>query len=161
MPSRQCCLIAPGLKSNCLTHLYISHDLAAAFLLLLSVSLFLHLHVPARLTLFQFLASFLGGTCSIAATLLPGKLSQNHLPTTFFFIFHPSLFRLYAIFFFFYFFFFFGLFLSFLGPHPWHMEVPRLGSNWSRSRWPIPEPQQRANRAESATYTTAHSNADP
>ena len=25
------------------------------------------------------------------------------------------------------FFFFFGLFLIFLGPHPWHMEVPRLG----------------------------------
>ena len=27
----------------------------------------------------------------------------------------------------FFFFFFFFLSLSFLGPHPWHMEVPRLG----------------------------------
>ena len=37
----------------------------------------------------------------------------------------------------------FYVFLSFvfLGPHPWHMEVPRLGSNWS------------------ATYSTAHGNA--
>ena len=25
------------------------------------------------------------------------------------------------------FFFFFFIFLSFLGPHPWHTEVPRLG----------------------------------
>ena len=34
-------------------------------------------------------------------------------------------------------------FLSFPGWLPWHMEVPRLGSNWSCSRWPMPEPQQR------------------
>ena len=25
------------------------------------------------------------------------------------------------------FFFFFFIFMPFLGPHPWHMEVPRLG----------------------------------
>ena len=27
---------------------------------------------------------------------------------------------------------------GFLGPHPWHMDVPRLGSNWSCSRWSTP-----------------------
>ena len=32
------------------------------------------------------------------------------------------------------FFFFFVLVL-----HPWHMEVPRLGSNQSCSRWPAPQ----------------------
>ena len=30
----------------------------------------------------------------------------------------------------------------FLGPYPWHMEVPRLGSNQSYSCWPTPQPQQ-------------------
>ena len=29
-----------------------------------------------------------------------------------------------------------------LGPRPRHMEVPRLGSNWSCSCWPTPQPQQ-------------------
>ena len=58
----------------------------------------------------------------------------------------------------FFFFFFFLVFLSFLGPHPWHMEVPRLGSNRSCSRRPMPGPQQRGIRAEPATYTTAHRN---
>ena len=33
------------------------------------------------------------------------------------------------------------------------------GSNWSCSRWPTPQPQQRQIRAASGTYTTAHSNA--
>ena len=49
--------------------------------------------------------------------------------------------------------------LSFLGLRAWHLEVPRLGSNWSYSCWPIPQPWQRQIRAMSATYTTAHSNA--
>ena len=53
----------------------------------------------------------------------------------------------------------FGVFcLSFLGSHLQHMEVPRLGSNWSYSCWPKPQPQQGAIRAKSATYTIAHSN---
>ena len=30
----------------------------------------------------------------------------------------------------------------FLGQHPWHMEVPRLGSNQSYNCWPAPQPQQ-------------------
>ena len=30
----------------------------------------------------------------------------------------------------------------FLGPHLWHMEVPRLGSNGSCSCQPMPQPQQ-------------------
>ena len=54
----------------------------------------------------------------------------------------------------------FFFFWSFLGPLGRHMEVPRLGvENWSCSRWPTPQPQQRRIRAASATYTTAHSNA--
>ena len=39
------------------------------------------------------------------------------------------------------------------------MEVPRLGSNWSCSSWPMPQPQQHQIWAVSATWTTAHSNA--
>ena len=50
------------------------------------------------------------------------------------------------------------VFLPFLGPLPWHMEIPRMGSNWSCSHWPTPEPQQRSIRAASATYTIAHGN---
>ena len=30
----------------------------------------------------------------------------------------------------------------FLGPHPWHVEVPRLGSNWNCSCQLIPQPLQ-------------------
>ena len=37
------------------------------------------------------------------------------------------------------FFFFFFLFF-FLGPHPQHLEVPRLGVNQSYSCWPTPQP---------------------
>ena len=46
----------------------------------------------------------------------------------------------------------------FLGPHPRHMEVPRLGSNQSCSRWSTPEPQQCQIQASSSAYTTTHSN---
>ena len=48
-------------------------------------------------------------------------------------------------FFFFFFFwcsFFFLSFFFFLGPHLWHMEVPRLGSNQSCCCQPMPQPQQ-------------------
>ena len=58
-----------------------------------------------------------------------------------------------------YLFYFIFVFLPFLGPLPWHMDVPRIGSNWSCSCWPTPEPQQRGIPATSATYTTAHRNA--
>ena len=44
------------------------------------------------------------------------------------------------------FFVFWGFFCFFLGPHPWHMEVPRLGV----------EPE-----LQLPVYTTAHSNANP
>jgi len=54
---------------------------------------------------------------------------------------------------------FFFVFLPFLGPHPQHMEVPRQGSNRSRSHQLTPEPQQHRIRATSETYTTAHGNA--
>ena len=33
-------------------------------------------------------------------------------------------------------------FFVLLGPYPQHMEFPTLGSKWSCSRWPMPEPQQ-------------------
>ena len=57
-------------------------------------------------------------------------------------------------------FFFVFFFLVFLGPHPQHMEVPRLvpSSNRSCSHWPTPQPQQLRIQATSATYTTAHGN---
>ena len=35
--------------------------------------------------------------------------------------------------------FLFFFFLSFLGPHPWHVEVPRLGQNQSCCRQTIPQ----------------------
>ena len=46
----------------------------------------------------------------------------------------------------------------FLG-HLRHVEVLRMGSNWSFSYQPTPQPQPRQNQAASVTYTTAHSNA--
>ena len=58
-------------------------------------------------------------------------------------------------------FFYFILFFVFLGPHLQHMEVPRLGVKWSCSCRPTPQPQQYWIRAESMTYTSAHSNAGP
>ena len=49
-------------------------------------------------------------------------------------------------------------FLSFffLGPHLWHIEVPRPGVESELQ--PTPQPQQRQTQAASATYTTAHGN---
>ena len=46
----------------------------------------------------------------------------------------------------------------FLGPHPHHMEVPRLGVNWSCSCRAMPQPQQHQIWALAATYTAIHSN---
>ena len=52
------------------------------------------------------------------------------------------------------------IYLSFLGPHPWHMEVPKLGSkSESYSCQLIPQPQQRQIWASSVTYTAANGNA--
>ena len=48
---------------------------------------------------------------------------------------------------------------GFLGPHPWHMKVARLGSNQSYSCWPKPQSWQRQIRAMSVIYATAHDNA--
>ena len=48
----------------------------------------------------------------------------------------------------------FFFFFFFLGLHPQHMEIPRLGGNWSCSRWPTP--QQRQIWATSVTNTRAH-----
>ena len=41
-------------------------------------------------------------------------------------------------------------FIYFLGPHMRHMEVPRLGLNWSCSCWPTPQ-----------AYSTATATSDP
>ena len=68
---------------------------------------------------------------------------------------------------FFYFVFIFTLLsFVFLGPHPRHMEVPRLGgpirptaAGLNHSHWPTPQPQQCQILAVPVTYTTAHSNA--
>ena len=49
-------------------------------------------------------------------------------------------------------------FFFFLGTHLWHMEVPRLGSHWSYSCWPSPQPQNTGSEPESAAYTTVHNN---
>ena len=46
-----------------------------------------------------------------------------------------------------------------LGPHPRHMEVPRLGSNPIRRCWSTPEPQQWRMWATSVTFTSAHGKA--
>ena len=54
--------------------------------------------------------------------------------------------------------FYFFVFLPFLGPLLWHMEVSGWGVNWSCSHQPMPEPQQCRIQAMSATYTTAHGN---
>ena len=45
-----------------------------------------------------------------------------------------------------------------LGLHPQHLEVPRLGLNWSCSRQPTPQPQHHI-QATSVTCTRAHGNA--
>ena len=52
------------------------------------------------------------------------------------------------------------IFFCFLGPHPRHMEVPRLGVE-SELQLPasITQPQQRRIQALSVTYTIAHGNA--
>ena len=49
---------------------------------------------------------------------------------------------------------FFFFFFSFLRPHLWHMEVPRLGVKQELAAYTTATPDQ----AASATYTTAHSN---
>ena len=46
-----------------------------------------------------------------------------------------------------------------IGPHPPHMEVPRLGVELEHRCQPTPQSQLHGIQAASATYTTAHSNA--
>ena len=58
------------------------------------------------------------------------------------------------------FFLFYFCLSVFLGPHPHHVEVPRPGSNWSCKCQPTPQSQQCWMRAASATYITAHGNAN-
>ena len=56
--------------------------------------------------------------------------------------------------------FLYNSFFCSLGPHPWHMKVPRLGVKSSYSCQPTPQPQPQHHRIRTAfgTYTTAHSN---
>ena len=49
--------------------------------------------------------------------------------------------------------------LVFLGPNPWHMEIPRPEVQLDCRCYPIPQPQQHQIWATSVTYTTAHGNA--
>ena len=49
-------------------------------------------------------------------------------------------------------------FFVFLGLHPWHIEVPRLGINQNCSHQPTPQSQQHQIQAVSATYNTAPGN---
>ena len=48
----------------------------------------------------------------------------------------------------------------FLGPHPQHMELPRLGVESELPLLAYTQPQQRQIQVTSATYTTAHSNTE-
>ena len=53
-------------------------------------------------------------------------------------------------------------FFLFLGPHPWHMEVPRLEAEYLKQSCScLPTPQPHRIQAGSAAYTTAHSNTSP
>ena len=54
--------------------------------------------------------------------------------------------------------FFLFVCFCFSGPYPQHVEVPRLGVNWSYSCQPTPQSQQLGIQATS-TYTTVHGNA--
>ena len=74
--------------------------------------------------------------------VVPMGIIQN-TPNTFYFI----LFILFIVLFYF----------CFLGPHPQHMEVPRLGVKLELQL--PPQPQQLGIQAESATYTIGHGNA--
>ena len=58
--------------------------------------------------------------------------------------------------FFFLSFFFFFFFFVFLGPHPWHMEVPRQGVQLEFQLPAYTTATECQIRATSATYTTAH-----
>ena len=49
------------------------------------------------------------------------------------------------------------MYFVFLGPHLWHMEIPRLG-NQSCSCWPTPQPQQCQIPAASVTCGVGHNN---
>ena len=50
-------------------------------------------------------------------------------------------------------------FFFFLRLYPQHMEIPRLGSNWSWSCRPTPQPQQCRIWVAPVTYTMAQGNA--
>ena len=67
----------------------------------------------------------------------------------------PSSFEVSFFFSFIYLFFNIFLFFMFLGPHPWHMEVPSLGAK-SVAAASLCHSQI---RATSVTYATAHGNA--
>ena len=47
---------------------------------------------------------------------------------------------------------------SLFRPHPWHMEVPRLGVESELQPLAYTTPQQRHIQAMPVTYTTAHGN---
>ena len=89
-------------------------------------------------TLFQFLSLFLFCRFTISKKFLCIVKMSEKLKSTFI--------RLFLFFFF------------FLGPHPWHIDVPRLGVKSELSHLPTPQPQQHQIQTSSETYTTAHGN---
>ena len=52
-----------------------------------------------------------------------------------------------------------GIFFFLSGPHPRHMEVPRLGVESELQLLPTPQPQQHGIQAVAVTYTTVPNNA--
>ena len=100
------------------------------------------------LCLFMHFKSFYNFTCDLflASWLFRSILFNFHI----FESYQSSLFFLFCFVLFFVFFFFFW---SFLGPLPWHTEVPRLGISYSC--WPTPEPQPHQIWAVCANCTTA------
>ena len=47
----------------------------------------------------------------------------------------------------------------FLGPHPWHMEVPRVGVEWELQLLAYTTATAMPDHRPSVTYITAHGNA--
>ena len=56
---------------------------------------------------------------------------------------------------------FFNCFFFFLGPHPWHMEVPRLGVELKLQVLAYAIITATPYPATSVTYTTVHATPDP
>ena len=104
------------------------------------------LHIPWEL---GHLKAVEGRPCGLApgCGLGPGAWDLEQVPAEGFFFFF-SLYSLFCFSFFLFlsfFFFSFFVFLHFLGPVPWHMEVPRLGVESEPQLPAYSKPQQHQN----------------